>query len=158
MEHHKREIESLSREIINQQEVSTPGNIKAAEKVRSEAEPELTNLMRPDAFEHHLNNFLQAERENLNDGDRDEPLCDCSRPTCPVKQATLPPAIQHHDDLLEGIRNYQRSHVGNAKGLSEARDAFIERCAEVKTVLREAIGELKIQQMTDETDDESVEA
>ena len=158
MQHHKKEIESISQSIIDLQEVATPKAIEASEEARQGAEPELTDLMRPDAFEYHLNDYLQDEREKLNRGERDDPLCDCSRPTCPVKHAKLPPQVEQYDDLLEGIRNYQRTHVGSARGLSEARDSFIDRCADVKTTLRKSLAAIQMTEQADEQPDEAASA
>lgn len=155
MTYHKQEIRRLNQEILNYQEVAEPSAIDAAEEKRSEAEPELSEIMRPNAFERHLNAFLAEAAADLKDGERDEPLCDCARPTCPLKRQALPPQVLNAESIDEGIRVYQRDHVGSAAVLDEARESFMGTCADVKTVLRQAVGLIK--QHDIETDDEDGE-
>ncbi|NLV14357.1 hypothetical protein [Haloarcula argentinensis] len=156
MSYHKDEIDRLNEELLNYQEVADPAAIDAAEEKRSEAEPDLSEIMRPNAYERHLNTFLAEAADALEAGERDDPLCDCPRPTCPLKRQALPPQVLDAPSLDEGIRLYQRDHVGSAAVLDDARTSFNETCAEVKSVLREAVGLIK-QRNLESSDDESDE-
>lgn len=158
MNYHQQEIQALNQELLNYQEVAPPEAIEAAEETRAEAEPDLSLLTERHAFEQHLNEFLTAARQRLEDGDREEPLCDCSRPTCPLKNEELPSQVLTADDLEAGIRRYERDHVGSAQVLADARDDFAETAGEVKTTLREAVGLIKQTDFSEDDDSENAEA
>ena len=143
MTYHKDEIRRLNTELLNFQEVADPKAIKAAEEKRAEAEPELSEVLEANAYERHLTSFVADEVAALASGDRGEAVCDCPRPTCPLKLGQLPPAELQAGDLDQGIRRYQHSHVGDAVVLDEAREAFMEKCGRVKSVVREAVGIIK---------------
>jgi len=153
MTYHKSAIERLNTELLNYQEVAKPAALEAAEEKRKEAEPDLSELTEPNAYERHLNNYLAEAQREADQNNRDDPRCDCPRPTCPLKNGELPEAVVNADSLDEGIRVYQRDHVGSAAVLSEARRDYMETCADVKSVLREAVGLIKQDQIPDDSEE-----
>lgn len=156
MNYQQEEIRELNREITDYHEVATPQAIEAAEEKRREAEPELSTLTQPDAFEEFLTGYLADQLEALKDGSRTDPVCDCPRPTCPLKRGELPQMVFDGETLERGARRYEREHIGSATVLNEAREAFAETCGDVKATLRAAVG--LIQKTNFDTDEESAEA
>lgn len=157
MTYHKQEIERLNTELLNYQEVAKPAALEAAEQKRKEAEPELSELTEPHAYERHLNKYLADAQAAADAGERDEPRCDCGRPTCPMLNGKLPTSVVNAGSIDQGIRIYQRDHVGSATVLSEARRDYMQTCADVKSILREAVGLIKQDQIPD-ADDEGASA
>jgi len=165
--HHKREIQQLCDNIIDAHEYATLEEIIDAEDIREDVEPDLSKVMQADAFDRHLTEYLAAAKRAQSSGrlgqflpdgtlheDEAAHLCNCSRPTCPVKNETLPAQVTRADQLDEGIRHYQNNHLGDAVVLTAARDDFAETCAEIKQTLRRAVATIRSM----DTDSESEEA
>lgn len=144
MDHLVDDLTSTWQSIVDQKEVATADAIRASEKHRDAAEPELTEMTVPNAYEDHLVEFMHDEKEEFqSDGADGTPLCSCPNPFCPLKKAELPAAVQMADSLEEGIRKYRRQHDGDARVLKDARTEWIGQYSEVKRHLERALTTLR---------------
>lgn len=87
-----------------------------------------------------LTQYLREQREAYRSerGDREEPLCECGNPLCPLKRGKLPPAIREREDLTAAMYEYQERHP-DAVVLLGAREALAEQKREIRTAFRKAI-------------------
>lgn len=150
MKHLRDELQSLTEDIIREKEVATEEAIDAAEEARSDAEPALTEVTLPDAYERHLIDYLQDEKDDLQAGDTTDPLCSCSNPWCPLKRGRLPAHVKMANDIEDGIREYRDKHDGDCRVLKDAREDWVQKCSDVKQQLDRALAILRGATVTDE--------
>ena len=131
-------LEAVLQNITSQQKVENAERVEASNQKLCEAEPNLTHLTQPDAYREHVTSYLSDALSDLEAGDRG-PLCDCPRPTCPAKMGEIPPQAETYDDLAEGLRAWRRDHVGDGAVFRDAREAFVENIAEVRSIAAEAL-------------------
>lgn len=149
----KKELDSLSEQIVHSQEVAGEYAIEKAQEIREDVEVDLAQVTLPDAYERHLLDVIQEEREKFVDGDREEPLCSCDMAYCPLKRGRLPAAVEGAEEVEKGLSRYLRQHDGDAVVLKQARDRWVERGAEVKGELRQALGVLRRDPRPDDDND-----
>lgn len=150
----RKELDSLSEEIVSSQKVAGEYAIQQAQEIRNDVEVDLAEMTLPDAYERHLLDVIQEERERFVDGEREEPLCSCGMAYCPLKRGKLPAAVEGADDVEKGLSRYLRQHDGNGAVLKKARQKWVEKGAAVKAQLREALGILRRDPRPDESDED----
>lgn len=153
----RKELDSLSDSIISEKKVAGNHAIEQAEEIRQDIEVDLAQITLPDAYERHLLDVIQEEREKFVDGERETALCSCDMAYCPLKRGRLPAAVEGADDVEKGLSRYLREHDGDAVVLKQARQRWVERGAEVKGQLTQALGILRRDERPsndDEDDDE----
>jgi len=155
-----KQLNTLYESIIIQEEVAGDHALGKAEERMDDVEHELSEVTMPDAYERHLLEYIQQAKDEYQDNhhDRDTPLCSCSNPYCSLKRGTLPPGVTLEDDLERGIKEYLRDHDGDAAVLQEARRDWVEKCSDIKRVLREALRILRRDERPDTTDSDATDA
>ena len=143
MKHIKEELENLVEQIIGAKVVATSEAIEEADEARAAAEPELTKFTLPNAYDRHLVDFLQSEKEAFEGGETDDPLCSCANPYCSLKRGELPAVVRMNDDTETGIRQFREGHDGDARVLTDAREDWIEKGSEVKRHLEDTLSILR---------------
>lgn len=118
-------------------------SLETRKKVLNTLEPvsrKWERLYQPYGERQFLTRYIRNERDAFreSDGDRDEPLCECANPMCPLKRGELPPTIRDADDLTAAMYRYQDRHP-DAVILLEARDALADQKREIRSAFREAI-------------------
>jgi len=131
-------LEAVLQNITSQQKVENAERVEASNQKLREAEPKLSELTQPDAYREHVTDYLSDALDGLENGERDE-VCDCPRPTCPAKMGEIPPQAETYDDLAEGLRAWRRDHIGNGAVFRDAREAFVEDIADVRSKATEAV-------------------
>ncbi|WP_096391469.1 hypothetical protein [Halopenitus persicus] len=101
-----------------------------------EVQPLMDRILRPDAFEQYLVEYVRRQSES---DDRDEPACKCRNSSCSLLRGNIPPVIRMHDDARKGIAAHRRGHGGEPVVLREAESSFREMMREVVTTLRRVI-------------------
>lgn len=156
----KKQLDSLYESIIIQEEVAGDYALKKAEEQMADVEQELSEVTMSDAYERHLLEYIQQAKDEYqsDDHDRDDPLCSCSNPYCSLKQGRLPPGVTLEDDLERGIMEYLRDHDGDAAVLQEAREDWVEKCSEIRSVMRDALRILRRDKRPERNESETSES
>lgn len=89
-------------------------------------------------FRQFVRLYLQSEHQKAQEGDRDEPLCECALLTsCDLKRANLPARVERADSVQEGISLHLRKHP-EAVVLREGQQEFHTRRKAYGDALEEA--------------------
>lgn len=122
------------------------------DELRAEIEAELPSIYREyvalqsdDAFEQHLSRYVTQEYKKRQRGERDEPLCSCSLPTCPLTNGKIPAEVQYNPNALANqmdgrkrVLKYVQKHQGK-EVLHEVLDTWDEREGELHRRIAEIL-------------------
>lgn len=138
-------LDSLAERIESERERASPPP-EVRQQVRetlSGVSTQWEKLTQPFGEHQVLSEHLRRERKRFRNGERDEPLCECRDPLCPLKQGKLPAPVRRREDLVAAMFEYQDEHP-EAVILLEAREALAEEKAEVRDAFREALDLLEV--------------
>lgn len=140
--------------------------------------PDLQRITRENAYQDHLLDQIQAEKEKfqlykrfedsaaenaeefLEDEEfysefRKKPVCTCNGKhahKCPLKRGRLPREIRMADDIDDGIREFRAVHNGRPLVLLDAQDDFASLVASVEFDLRDLIAVLATDEIPDDAE------
>jgi len=135
----RREINDLAQEIREQREVEDGESIQAAMDIISDVADDMTRLQEEQAYQQQLIETLKTEKDRLDAGVRDDPLCTCSDPYCALKRGTLPAPVRMADQIDDGITDYKTDHMGDPRVLLDARTQWLEKGHRVRERLQTAV-------------------
>ncbi|AUV84701.1 hypothetical protein C2R22_24545 (plasmid) [Salinigranum rubrum] len=148
------DIETLSKHILDWIEVERAENIEAASVISDEVATDMDRLMQAEAYKHHLIEYLKTEKTRFDAREREEPMCTCGDPYCCLKRGTLPPSVRRAESLEKGITEYQLGHSGEPRVLLDAREEWLETGRRVRRKLKEALVELRKEDVEGVEDDQ----